>query len=98
MDNPIVMGIIKMAAGMLVSFTVSGLKKVPFVREYPKIVATVLSILLMIAAQLTGVLPGGVLDILVNALTALAASVATYEIAKPVVAPLEPTPEPEAPQ
>ena len=77
--------VVSILAGVVVSFAVSALKKWEFIGKYPKLFGALLSAAIMIAGELTGLVPGGVIAIAVNSLTTLAAAVATYEIAsKPV--------------
>jgi hypothetical protein len=69
--------------GSIISFVVSGLKKIRFVREHPKVVSAVLSTAvpagIAIYSQIKGVDLQGVSDLVASAATQFASSVATHE-------------------
>lgn len=96
MDNPIVVQMLTVALGIVVSFAVTALRKVPFVTNHAKVVAAILAAAVSVILSVTGVVPTGILGVLVTSVTALGVSIGNYEIiTKPIQeAAAETTPEP----
>lgn len=65
--------------GVIISIIVSLLKRIPFVRKFPKVVATVISSVLAIATAFWQG-PADVIAIVQCVLEQLSVSVATYEV------------------
>jgi hypothetical protein len=86
-------------AGPLISFVVSGLKKIPLVNKYPKFAAFFISALVGTFTAVHGSVAGiSYSDIVSCVLIQFSAAVATHEaIVKPVAAKISPDNEPPAP-
>jgi len=90
--------VVSMLVGVLVSLGVSKFKSIAIVAKYPKIVATILSAVIILAGNLTGYLPGDAVTIIITSLTAFMSAVSTYEVVvKPIAQIVNPPSTPDGP-